>query len=213
MRQRTTIVAALALLTCRARAEEPKARPLDVAASLGYGAPIASAEHGARIRDTTLGALPFALDVSYRVTPALAIVAYGRYGIGLPTLCKGAGECASSLGRDVALGLRVRFSLPRHGKAEPHIDVGSGYEWFSSALSDGGATSTRSYRGPLLLSTEIASPFRLARRLTLGPTVGVSIGVFTRYRLDASAASREGPVPSHALHAWLSFATRVSLQF
>ena len=213
MQPRARLLAAAVLLTCRARAEEPPARRLDVAGSLGYAAPIASAEHGARIGDTTLGALPIALDVSYRLTPSLAIVAYAGYGIGLPTLCKGATECARSLGSDVALALRVRFFLPRYGKVEPHLDAGSGYEWFASTLSDGGVTVTRSYRGPLLLSTEIAAPFRLAPRFTLGPTVGGAIGAFTRYRLDASAASREGPVPSHALHAWLSCAARVSLQF
>jgi hypothetical protein len=198
------------VLASKAHAEEP-ARRLDLGAAMGYAFPVASAEAGSRVSDTTIGLVAFEGDVAYRLASALAIDAWGRYGLGIPTLCKSAGDCSSSLGNDVALAVRARFFLPAFGSARPHADVGVGYEWFATRLTDSGVTSTRTYHGPVLLSADAAAPFRLSDRWTLGPELSATLGTFSSYALETPANTSSGPVSGRALHLWIAIGVRLGV--
>lgn len=158
------LVLPMLLFAASARADETAFRRVEVGASLGYAAPVGSAERGSRTSDTNIGLVPIELDLAYRINPAFGVVASARYGIGIPTLCKTAGDCTSSLGSDVVLALRARIFLPRLWRMSPFADVGIGYEWLTTRLTDAGVTSTRAYPGPLPLSMEVAAPFRLSPR-------------------------------------------------
>lgn len=186
--------------------------PVDVGASIAYAAPVASAERGARVSDTTTGMVPLRLDAAYAFTPSIAVAAAAAYAPAIPTLCQSAGDCVSSLGSDVMLSLRVRARLPTLGPLTPRLDLGVGYEWLTTKLADGGATATRAYHGPVVALVEAQVPFRLGARWTLGPTLGAALGVFTHESLDTNAFQQSGAVPEHAAHAWLTLGVRLGFE-
>jgi hypothetical protein len=192
-----------------AAAQDPPRRPFELAASLGCAAPVGWAERGSRVSDTTFADVPFALDAGYRITRFLGVVANVRYGVAIPTLCRSASDCESSLGNDVALEIAARLYVPHIGPVAGLVDAGVGYEWLTTRLVDASGTSARAYRGPELFSIRIAAPFRLGARWTLGPVVGASFGTFTTYSLETNALSPSGDVPARAVHAWLSVGIRM----
>jgi hypothetical protein len=195
-----------------AAAADPPRR-VELAASVGYAAPFGEAEQGSRVSDTAFGAVPFGVDGSYRLSSLLGVVLRMRYAVTIPTLCASASDCQASLGSDFLLGAAARFHLPRVWVVSPLADVGLGYEWLTTRLVDSGATSTRSYDGPVLLDLRLAAPFALGERLTLGPELGAAIGTFIHYDLRTNALSPSGGVPSRRVHAWLSVGVRIGFDF
>jgi len=208
--RRLVIASAIVTFAATSRADEP--RRFEVGAGLGYAFPAASAASGARLSDSTFGLVPLDIDVAYRFTEKFAIAVSGRYGIGIPTLCKSASDCESSLGSDVALGVRARFFLPTFGRLEPRVDLGLGYEWYASRVTDSGVTSTHTYGGPIFLSLEAMAPFRLSKLVTLGPVLATSLGVFTSESLETPSGTYDGP-HGRAVHSWLSLGGRVAFSF
>lgn len=202
----------LAVSTARAESNEPTRR-FDVGVSLGYALSVGSAEAGSAVSDVSNGIVPLELDAVYRLTDGVGLGAWFRYGPSIPTLCGTASECRSSVGSDVALALRVRFMLPRLGPMRPVADAGVGYEWFASLLTDNGVTSTRAYRGPLVLTGSVAALFCLSERWSLGPIVGVGIGMFTDSSLQAPGIDQTTAVPAKSAHAWLTLGAHATLSF
>ncbi len=202
----------LALLACGllsadgARADGGR---LSVGLALGYAAPIGSTEHGDYLRDASFGLVPFAVDGAYRLLPRLGVAVHAQYGVGIPTLCRTAGDCMASLGSDVSAVLGLRYVGPRVATAAPLMDVGLGYEWLTTRLADAGAVSTRAHRGPVLLALWLALPFRLGERWTFGPVVGASVGTFTSYSLATDARLSSGEVHGYAVHGWTSVGVRL----
>jgi hypothetical protein len=194
---------ALSLAGSRAFAQNDPGR-FELAASTGYAAPFGEAEKGSRVGDTAFGAVPFALDAAYRVTPLVGVAAHARYGVAIPTLCQSASDCEGSLGNDMLLLLSARFYGPPVWRLAPLLDLGVGYEWLTTQLVDAAATSSRSYGGPVVVAVQVMAPIRLGARLTLGPTLGAWLGTFTSYRLQTNAQSPAGDVPWRAVHAWIS---------
>jgi hypothetical protein len=96
--------------------------------SLGYAAPKGSTERGDHLDDTTLGVIPLAVDGAYRIVPRIGVAVHGQYGVGIPTLCRTAGDCMASLGADVSGSIALRYFGPRLATAEPLADLGVGYE-------------------------------------------------------------------------------------
>jgi hypothetical protein len=187
-------------------------RRIEAAASLGYAFPIGSAERGSRLSDTTIGLVPFAAQLAYRFANVVGVVASARYSVGIPPLCQTASDCQNSLGSDVALAIGVRFFLPRVGPVAPCADVGVGYEWLVTRLSDHDFTSTRSYRGPLLLSAEAFAPFSLSSRWMFGPALGASFGRFSDYSLETPAGHHDGSTADRAFHMWLFVGAQLQLR-
>ncbi len=213
--RRAAIPLALAssLIATVARAGEPDARRIEIGASLGYDLPVGSSERGAHASDTTFGLVPLQIDAAYRWTDRIGVVLAGRYAFGIPRLCAGTGDCIASLGRDIVVSVRARFVLPRVGPVAPRVDAGIGYEWWTSRLADGGATSMRAYDGPLAFVGEMAAPFPVGARVNVGPVLGASVGSFTSYRVESGAVDVHGSVPARTLHAWLSLTVRVGMSF
>jgi hypothetical protein len=187
--------------------------PVEVGAAVAYAAPVGSAEAGSRIRDTAFGVGAIDGDVSYRFTRTLGAVVWGRYGGAIPTLCATASDCVASLGRDIELAARARVYLPTLLRFEPHADAGVGFEWFMTKLSDVGATSRRSFAGPIGLSLQVAMPWRISERWSIGPVADGSFGVFTTSSLDTPSFTRDRGTDGRAVHGWLSIAVRTAVRF
>src|SRR5579859_7148694 len=189
------ILAGALLGPVRARADEGSPSSVEVGAAIAYAAPAGSAERGALVSDTTIGTVPLRADVSYAVTRRVAFVAAFTYAPAIPTLCQTAGDCISSVGSDVALSVGARVLLARLGRWSTRLDLGFGYEWLTSRLVDGGVTSSRAYRGPILLDVAASAPLRLGGGWTIGPVISSMLGVFSNESLETPAFSDEGRVP------------------
>jgi hypothetical protein len=205
------IASALWLTPGVSTAADSPARRFDVAASIGYAAPLGDAERGAHVSDTILAVVPVALDMAYRLAPRIGIAAHVQYGVGIPTLCHTAGDSESSLGSDVGGVLAARIYLPQLGPIEFVTDAGIGYEWLTTRLSDAGAHSARAYHGPILFAAYAAAAFRLGEHWSLGPLAGISLGTFTSYALETNLGSFSGNVPARAVHLSLSLGVRLTL--
>ena len=206
------ICALLAVGTSAPAANASAAGAFELDASLGYAMPLGDAERYGRVRDTTFGAVTIAVDAAYRMR-AVALVVGLQYGVSIPTLCQTAGDCTASLGSDVVTRLGVRLDPPTWGPLSPEVDVGVGYEWLTTRLSDSGAHSSRSYDGPVLLWGSIAAPFRLSARWILGPIAQMTLGTFTGYGIETNVGSSSGNVPERSMHAWVSLGARLAARF
>jgi hypothetical protein len=187
--------------------------PIEAGASIAYAAPVGSAEAGGRTSDTVFGAGTLDVDASYRFTQALGVVVWGRYALGIPTLCATASDCVASVGHDIVLAARTRVFLPRIARFEPYVDAGIGIEWLTTKLSDAGATSRRTFAGPVALSLELGAPYRLSDRWTIGPVVDAAFGVFTTSSLETPAFTRDRSTDGRSVHGWLSVAFRLGRRF
>jgi hypothetical protein len=183
----------------------------DVGATIAYATPVGSAERGAHVRDTTIGIVPLRLDVGYAFTRWIGLVATGAYAPAIPTLCQTAGDCVASLGSDVTLSLRTRVRFPSLGPTTPRLELGLGYEWFTTRLVDSGATSTRAYEGPIFALVEASAPLRLGSRWTFAPLIGALLGVFTSESLETNVGRQEGNVRDRAVHLWLTLGVRAGI--
>lgn len=184
----------------------------EASASIGYALPAGSLERGSRLGDTTFGAVPIQLDGAWFVTPRVALRLSAAFAVAIPKLCATASDCTSSLGRDVALEAGVRFALPDIGPFVPRLDVGSGWEWYTTSLSDHGVSSTRAYTGPTFAALSLAAPLRVSRRFAMGPSLGVRAGVFTS-ATRTTPAWTDTTLDGSAAHAWLRAAIDAQLSF
>jgi hypothetical protein len=206
----STALLALPALASPARADNATPLRFEVGLALGYAFPAGATEAGNHLRDETFGLAALHADVAVRLTRRIGIALWARYGVGIPTLCATAADCMGSLGSDVALALRVRMDLPAFGRFAPRVDFGSGYGWFTSGLADSGASSSRAYHGPLLLSAAVALPFRLSEHWTFGPELDASAGAFVHLALDTPSGSSGGSIGGRAVHGWIAPALRLA---
>jgi hypothetical protein len=175
-----------------------------VGASLGYAFPVG---------DETYGVVPLELDGTYRLARAVGVGLSARYGPAIPNLCSSFDDCTGSIGSDVAITAHTRCFLPRVGPILPAADLGFGYEWFASRLTDSGVTSTRSHHGPILLRVDLLAPFELSSHWSLGPALAAMIGTFTSGSLDTPAGEISNRTDERSVHAWLSVACRLAASF
>jgi hypothetical protein len=161
----------------------------------------------------TYGLVPLELDGTYRLTRAVGVGLSARYAPAIPNLCSSFDDCTGSIGSDVAIAAHARFLFPKVGPSHPEARLGFGYEWFASRLSDSGVTSSRSYGGPVLLRLDLATPFDLSPRWTLGPAIETLIGTFTSGSLDTPAGKTSATIDERSVHVWFSIACRLAASF
>ncbi len=184
---------------------------LELGATVAIAEPLGMAAQGATVSDTTFGATPIGLDLSYVLTARFAIVLAGSYAPTIPTLCESTNSCTSSLGSDTQLAARGRLFLPRVWRTTPRLELGIGYEWLTTKLVDNGASASRSYRGPTLASVELGLPFQLGSRWTLGPFASGSLGVFTHEGLTTDGFRSSTDVSGRVVHGWVHLGARLSV--
>lgn len=200
------------LLTARAspvQADEPH---VETGATVAYALPAGNLERGSQVSDVTYGLSQLAIDGAYRLDQQWAAGLVLRYGIAIPKLCSSSSTCLSSLGSDTTFAALGRWHPGAWKKLEPAFDVELGYEWFKAKDSDNSVTSSRSYRG---WCTTIGAygAFRLGRRLTFGPTISGTAGVFQHAALAAPGVSASHDTDGALLHLWLAVGVRGSAEW
>lgn len=207
--QATTVVIAVVLFGAR----EARARDrLETDASLGFAIPAGSLERASMLGDTTFGAASIQLDGAWFLARNVAVHAAISYAAGVPKLCASAGDCEASLGRDVAVDVGARIALFDVGRFAPRLDLGVGWEWYATSLSDNGVSSTRAYSGPTFGALDLAMPFRVSSRFAIGPALGARVGVFTSVTRTTPTWS-DSSLDGEMVHAWVRFALDARLTF
>lgn len=180
--------------------------------SLGFAFPAGSIERSSRLGDTASGAVPIQADGAWFLARRIALHGALAYGIGVPKLCSSPGDCEASLGRDVALELGVRLAPLDLRALAPRLDVGVGWEWYTTLLSDKGVSSSRAYSGPTFLALTLSAPLRVSDRFAMGPSVGVRAGAFTS-ATRTTPAWTDTSLDDTTIHAWLRLTIDARLAF
>jgi hypothetical protein len=196
-----------------ARAGVALQHPFEVGFRSGFGVPVGSLEHGTQASDLSYGGVPFSLDATYAFAPNLSAGAFAAYALAIPKLCDSASDCRSSLGSDASIGVLFRANLPALGVVIPELEFGSGYEWLARRYVDHGATSTRSFSGPLLARVACIPTVRVGSRTSLGLAIGVSVGVAVRAGLEAPGVARSGDTNGASPHGSWDLGIRFAVAF
>jgi hypothetical protein len=185
--------------------------PIEVSAALGAALPVGELEAGSSLRDVSFGTASLAVALSY-LRDRWGATVWASYAASVPTLCGSSSECVASLGHDVTLGLSSRYDAPRVWKLWPTISAGLGYEWFTSKLSDGGATSSRSFHGIVIPVLEAYGGFNVGRRWRVGPFLCLSAGRFNGGTVRGPAGDEAPLVSEPRWHGWVEIGFRTSVR-
>jgi hypothetical protein len=207
-------VALLSFAPSRARAETPPERPVDLGIRFGYALPVGAFDAGTRANDLSHGGVPLGIDATFRATRApwsLFVGAGFSYAVAIPRLCGSVSECEGSLGHDVDLLALARLRGPRWRALLPEAELGAGWSWSSRPLDSGGATSTRSFSGPILLHLAATPSLVLGSRVRLGVVVGGSVIATSSSTLEAPGVTRDLHEGAR-LHGTLDVALRTAIE-
>jgi hypothetical protein len=161
--------------------------------SLGLGGAFLSgqAEAGVDIDRVFESQVDVLLEGGLRLTPHLGLVLYADLGAGDPAgeirdQCDAALlDCVATTGR---VGLMLRHTFAPAARATPWLGVGTGYEFGSVSIDDGGghheSRELFTYSGWEMIRLQAGVDFRSNRVLGLGFYGGVSVGRYTRYEDD-----------------------------
>jgi hypothetical protein len=187
-------------------AASPRSR-VTLLADVGYAYPTGSAETGTDTGDVSFGLVPLSLVGTYDTVRDWSVSARLRYALNIPTLCASAPDCESSLGHDVVVTVGVGRALPRWWHLTTRIGIEAGWEWLTTKLSDAGVASSRSWNGPFA-RLEAFADLKSSSPWSLGPAVGIDVGLFSHFALDTPAGHTGGSIDA-ALHAWPTISFRV----
>jgi len=174
---------------------------------VGYAYPTGSAETGTDTGDVSFGLIPLSLVGTYDIAREWSASARLRYALNIPTLCASASDCESSLGHDVAVSVGIGRALPHWWHLTARIGLDVGWEWLTTKLSDAGVAASRSWNGPFA-RLEAFADLKSGGPWSLGPAIGIDIGLFSHFDLDTPAGSTSGSNDS-AVHAWPTISFRV----
>jgi hypothetical protein len=205
------LILCVACLLGRADARADTARsPLSrvtLLADVGYAYPIGAAENGTETRDVSFGLVPLSLVGIYDLAGDWTASARLRYALNIPTLCASAPDCESSLGHDVVVAIGIGRALPRWWRLTTRIGLEAGWEWLTTRLSDAGVAASRNWHGPFA-QLEAFADLKSSGPWSLGPAIGVGVGIFSHFDLDTPAGHTGGATDA-ALHAWPTISFRV----
>lgn len=197
----------------RADADTAKSPPqshlsrITVLGEIGYSYPSGDPETGSNTGDVSFGLVPISVMATYDFLINWSATARFSYALNVPTLCASAPDCESSLGHDVALAIGVGRVLPRRWHFTPRLGFEAGWEWLTTKLSDGGVVAARSWNGPFA-RLEVFADVRSRGPWSLGPAIGLDVGLFTHFDLETPAGHTGGSTDT-ALHAWPTISFRV----
>jgi hypothetical protein len=184
---------------------------LALAARLGVGAPLGSAESGTPLSDGASAQIPLALEATWEVRPGLALGAYGSWGYALP----GAGlrdACdrvdAGCSAAAIRAGVQAIWSFAPGAARRPWAGAGAGYEW----LSAGAGESRHVWRGWEWLFLQGGVDFRTGARTSLGPFLSVGLGRYEQETLRSGGDVAVLEVADEAVHGWIQVGIRGAVE-
>jgi hypothetical protein len=175
----------------------------------GYGIPSGDAEKDAKLSDGMKSQIPIQLDVSYKLTPSIAVGGYFSYGFGsagdaLSPVCDTSGvSCSLS---DMRLGLQAFYGFMPAKSWNPWLGLAVGYEWAKFSLEANGVKGSFTYSGFEFATLQAGVDFKVAGKFALGPYASYGLGQYSS--VSSSGASAGATMGDKAMHEWIQFGIR-----
>jgi hypothetical protein len=198
MRKLAVLAALLAPLTAAARPT--------LAARVAIAPAVGSVASNVPMGDVLQVQLPLQLDALWR-EGALALGAYGSFGIGWPSaaVCAEGAECS---GAALRLGLQGTWALPPPPRwPQPWLGAGVGWERASFRRERLGSASSWRYGGAEAF-LQGGVEWSLGGRFALGPYALVALGRYGSASLETPVASASADLVDRAFHAWFHLGVR-----
>jgi hypothetical protein len=180
---------------------------------VGVAKPGGSIQKDADLGDVVEWAFPLQVDFGFRVTPKVAITAYGRYApTTLASDVKNACDAvnASCKATDIGLGVQAEYRFSDHMRG-PWLGAFFGYELFKyeSGVAAMKAKSTlKGFEGGLQGGVD----FEWAA-LNLGPYAALNLGQLSKYETDGGGSTVSGDISNKTMHTWITVGLRVGFAF
>lgn len=187
----------------------------ELAVRVGYATGAGRVMVGETLRSQVSGALPFWLDVGYRLTPEWFVGGYGQYGLGISSRTSRS-ECPGCQVSWVRFGLQVQYRFLQGARHNLWAGLGVGQEFLNVNISEE-RRSSRSTSGFELANLQFGTEWQPLPGLGLGPYFSTAFGVFTsrneRCEREAECRIAERDVRLNldpaVLHVWTSLGLRV----
>lgn len=122
------------------------------------------------------------LQIGYRLTPALAIGAYGT----LQPFSDGSGHESDPDSQGGAIGIEADYHTSPRSDVDPWISVGTGVRWLR--VDDDGRSTLI---GAELARLQVGADFRVTESVALGPVLGVSASYYEAQNTPMSSGYEE----------------------
>ncbi len=185
-----------------------------------YAAPMGEAGDGADLADLTSEALPFQLDLVYRIDRHWRLGAFFAYGPAL--IADDASRDLEAAGltdvgghRQQSLGVEVERVLRAGSRVRPWIGLGGGYEWtrYAAAKLPSGL-ETEIGRSGWVGTMTVGADIAVSSKLAVGPYVAMDLGQYGRTLVwveDGDTVSKS--IADTGLHQWVRVGVRLSWAF
>jgi hypothetical protein len=160
--------------------------------------------------------VPAGLEVGYRITPHVQAGAFVQYAFG-GRRAEDNFYCSSCTVRATTFGASVRYHGYPGTTLAPWVGFGLGWETvrFEGVLDlqPQSLALARTAEGLQFCVAETGGDLRIGRRFTIGPFVGVSLGVYSRWSQKFASRTETGEVRRQLMHGWLNFGLRSQFIF
>lgn len=193
----------------------PKAaRGFQMALRTGVSIPFgkASGDDDDSMSDLFSAQVPLIIDVGGKLGEYVFLGGYLGLGVGgvagqTSDLCDAAN--AKCLSTTVRIGVQAQVHFAPAEKVNPWLGYGIGWEASSVAIRNDGVDSSVSTSGPEFAHFMGGVDFRLSRTVGIGPFVDMSLGQYSRIRIETDEFGASGDVDKKALHGWLTLGARL----
>ena len=197
------LAAAVALAAPLAARAEPR---VEIGLRTGFTAPLGDITGGALLSDQFHGFVPLGVELGVRYTPELSAVLGFTYAVGLPNNCPPNVSCS---GREMSLGLDLRYHPRPRDPVAPWIGIGAGFEWLHESVTAGGASADLDVNGFEYVHTQMGVDFAVGKA-RLGPFFQFGLGQYHHLSASAPGFNVSQDITDKELHHLLTFGLRVS---
>ena len=184
----------------------PPESGVSIGLSVGYGLPMGNFAQNFAFSDYFSGAVPLQVDVGWRFNPNLYLGAFFQYGFAFLStkakdFCSASGLSCS--GSDIQFGVDFVYTFLPYSTFAPYVGLGMGWEIANDSYSGAGQSFSESVSGFQFARILVGGDFRVGSAFRVGPFVNFSLAQFGS--ISSSDSTVNGSIPNKALHEWLQF--------
>jgi hypothetical protein len=204
-------------------APAPETRAADrpgvsVGLRLAWGFPIGSVRTDDSLGSNFSGILPIWFDAGYRISPAIYLGGYFKYGFGFISQDVCVAPFTACSGDDVRFGVNVHVHLRSvvgtpSWVFDPWVGIGTGYEIATVTLERGVDKSHVSYRGFEFASAQLGGDYLGFGSMRIGGFASFSLGQYSRTTVSVPTGPISDSIGDPAIHAWLMLGLRGQYDF
>jgi hypothetical protein len=188
----------------------PPESGVSIALSVGYGLPMGNVSGSQKMTDLYSGAVPLQLDVGWRFTPNLYLGGFFQYSFAFisskqESACTLNGWTGCS-GGVLQFGADFVYTILPYAKFAPYVGLGLGWEIASLNYTSASQSVSESVSGFQFARIILGGDFRVGSAFRIGPFVNFSLGQFSS--LSSPNAAANGTISDKAIHSWLQFGIR-----